>query len=191
MIAFIKGRVFEKEVNAVIVDCAGIGYRLFVSYQTLSKVEKGEECFFYTHHFVKEDRNELYGFLSKKELSLFQKLIGIGGIGPKTALAILSPFEVEKVENAILEGNANFLVKIPGIGKKTAQRIILELKGQLVKEESEKRIDIPEEVYQILLNLGYKRKEIDRVIKEITKGDLAETSVEGLLKLCFERLSPL
>ncbi len=191
MIAFIKGKVFEKEPNAVIVDCAGIGYRLFVSYQTLSKVAKEEEYFFYTHHFVKEDRNELYGFLSKKELSLFQKLIAIGGIGPKTALAILSPFDVKKVESAILEGNANFLVKIPGIGKKTAQRIILELKGQLVKEDNRKLIDIPEEVYQILLNLGYKRREIDRVLKDISKDDLAEKSVEDLLKLCFERLSPI
>ncbi len=191
MIAFIKGKIFEKEPNAVIVDNAGIGYRLFVSYQTLSKVEKEDEYFFYTHHFVKEDRNELYGFISKKELSLFQKLIGIGGIGPKTALAILSPFEVEKIENAILEGNANFLVKIPGIGKKTAQRIILELKGQLVKETGETGVDIPEEVYQILLNLGYRRKEIDKVLKDISKGDLAKTNVEDLLKLCFERLSPI
>ncbi len=191
MIAFIKGKVYEKEPNAVIVNCGNIGYRLFVSYQTLSKVEKGEECFFYTHHFVKEDRNELYGFLSKKELLLFQKLIAIGGIGPKTALAILSPFDVEKVEEAILNGNANFLVKIPGIGKKTAQRIILELKGQLVKEESEKSIDIPEEVYQILLNLGYRRKEIDKVLKDLPIGDLTGASVEDLLKLCFERLSPL
>ncbi len=191
MIAFIKGKVFEKEPNAVIVDCAGIGYRLFVSYQTLSKVAKEEEYFFYTHHFVKEDRNELYGFLSKKELSLFQKLIAIGGIGPKTALAILSPFDVKKVESAILEGNTNFLIKIPGIGRKTAQRIILELKGQLVKEDNRKLIDIPEEVYQILLNLGYKRREIDRVLKDISKDDLAEKSVEDLLKLCFERLSPI
>lgn len=191
MIAFIKGKVFEKEPNAVIVDCAGIGYRLFVSYQTLSKVAKEEEYFFYTHHFVKEDRNELYGFLSKKELSLFQKLIAIGGIGPKTALAILSPFDVKKVESAILEGNTNFLVKIPGIGKKTAQRIILELKGQLVKEDNREAIDIPEEVYQILLNLGYKRKEIDRVLKDVSKGGFAEKSVEDILKLCFERLSPI
>ncbi len=190
MIACIKGKIYQKEANAVIVMCGGIGYRLFVSYQTLSKLEKDKEYFFHTHHFVKEDRNELYGFLSSRELSLFQKLISIGGIGPKTALAILSPFEAEKVESAILEGNTNFLVKIPGIGKKTAQRIILELKGQLVKEEGES-IDIPEEVYQILLNLGYKRKEIDKVIKELAKSGIEGKSVEDLLKLCFERLSPL
>ncbi|BBB32371.1 Holliday junction DNA helicase RuvA [Thermotomaculum hydrothermale] len=190
MIACVKGKVFEKEANAVIVMCGSIGYRLFVSFQTLSKLEKDKEYLFYTHHFVKEDRNELYGFLEKKELFLFQKLISIGGIGPKTALAILSPFSVDKVENAILEGNTNFLVKIPGIGKKTAQRIILELKGQLVKDESE-RVDIPDEVYQILLNLGYKRKEIDRVLKDISQSDLDTKSVEDILKLCFERLSPI
>ncbi len=191
MIAFIKGRVFEKEVNALIVSCENIGYRLFVSYQTLANVEKGKEYFFYTHHFIKENRNELYGFLSEKELNLFKRLISIGGIGPKTALAILSPFEVEKVEEAILNGNTNFLVKIPGIGRKTAQRIILELKGQLTKEETEKSGEVPEEVFQILLNLGYKRKEIEKALKEAASEDLTGKSVEELLKVCFERLSPL
>ncbi len=190
MIACLKGKIFQKEANSVIVMCGCIGYRLFVSYQTLAALRDEEEYFFYTHHYVKEDRNELYGFLSLNELSLFKKLISIGGIGPKTALAILSPFDAEKVENAILEGNTSFLTKIPGIGKKTAQRIILELKGQLAKED-EKVVDIPEEVYQILLNLGYRRKEIDKVIKEIKKTDIEAQSVEDLLKLCFEKLSPL
>ncbi len=190
MIARVKGKVIEKEPDAVIVMCQGIGYRLFASFQTLSKVEVEKEYLFYTYHFVKEDRNELYGFLEKREESLFKKLIGIGGIGPKTALAILSPFEAEKVENAILEGNTNFLVKIPGIGKKTAQRIILELKGQLVKDNDFKP-SVPDEVVQILTNLGYKKREIDKVLSEIGKDNLASDNVEEILKLCFEKLSPL
>ncbi len=191
MIAFVKGKVFEKEANALIVSCGNIGYRLFVSYQTLANVERGKEYFFYTHHFVKEDRNELYGFLSQNELNLFKRLISVGGIGPKTALAILSPFKVERVEEAILNGNTNFLVKIPGIGKKTAQRIILELKGQLAKEEHQTGMEVPEEVFQILLNLGYKRKEIEKALKEVASEGLTGKSVEELLKACFERLSPL
>ena len=191
MIAFIKGKVFEKEVNALIVSCESIGYRVFVSYQTLANVEKGKEYLFYTHHFVKEDRNELYGFLSEKELNLFKRLISIGGIGPKTALAILSPFKVEKVEEAILNGNINFLVKIPGIGKKTAQRIVFELKGQLTKEEHQTGLKVPEEVFQILLNLGYKRREIENALKEVSTEGLTGKSVEELLRVCFEKLSPL
>ncbi len=189
MIACVEGKILEKESGSLVVFCGGVGYRLFVSYQTYSKVKEGESRFFYTHHFVKEDRNELYGFLDKREMSLFAKLIGIGGIGPKTALAILSPFESIKVEKAITEGNADFLTKIPGIGKKTAQRIILELKGKI--EEKEEKVSVPDEVFQILLNLGYKQKEIEKVILQISKegGDLRD--LDSVLKKCFEKLSPI
>ncbi len=190
MIALIKGKVEEKEANAVIVLSGDVGYRLYLSFQSLSKVSVGDEIRFYTHHFVKDDRNELYGFLTKKELILFEKLISIGGIGPKTALAILSPFDVEKIENAILNGNISFLVKIPGIGKKTAQRIVLELKGQLEVEEK-KGINVPDEVYQILLNLGYRKKEIEKAIESISNQLEYANDVESILKLCFEKLSPI
>ena len=189
MIACVEGKILEKESGSLIVFCGGVGYRLFVSYQTYSRVKEKENCFFYTHHFVKEDRNELYGFLDKRELNLFVKLIGIGGIGPKTALAILSPFEAEKVEKAILEGNTDFLVKIPGIGKKTAQRIILELKGKI--EEKEEKISVPEEVFQILLNLGYKQKEIEKVISQLSKEGIDFKDIDTVLKKCFEKLSPI
>ncbi len=198
MIAYIEGKIYKKFSDRVIVLVSGIGYEVFVSFQTFCTLpEVGENISFFTYHNIKEDRNELYGFVSEYEKSVFEKLISIGGIGPKTALGIMSPHSVTELEEAILEENINFLVKIPGIGKKTAQRIVLELKDKLKKLEKESEVkevkvdkhsELKEDAILALVNLGYKKQTVEKVVVKIFKEN-SNLDFETILKLAFEQLS--
>jgi Holliday junction DNA helicase RuvA len=198
MIAYIEGKIYKKFSDRVIVLVAGIGYEVFVSFQTYCILpETGENVSFFTYHNIKEDRNELFGFVSEYEKKIFEKLISIGGIGPKTALGIMSPHSVVELENAILEENISFLVKIPGIGKKTAQRIVLELKDKLKKLEKggeirevkpDKHNELKEDAILALVNLGYKKQTVEKVVEKIFKQN-PDSDFETILKFAFEQLS--
>lgn len=198
MIAYLEGKIYNKLSDRVIIIISGIGYEVFISFQTFCSLpEAGENVQLNIYHHVKEDRNELYGFFNNYEKSIFEKLISISGIGPKTALGIMSPNPVSELETAIREENIIFLVKIPGIGKKTAQRIVLELKDKLKQSE-----DIPEEAKLTfssssllkedaifaLVNLGYKKNNVENVINKIFLEN-ENQEFEKILKLAFEMLS--
>ena len=134
MIAFIKGIIFSYTLNTVIVENNGVGYEIFFAHP--DSIRLNQEVMIYTYHHIREDENSLFGFLSIEEKELFEKLIGVKGIGPKTAMGILGASSLDQLINSIEQGEVNALKKIPGIGAKAASQIILDLKGKLVHVET-------------------------------------------------------
>jgi holliday junction DNA helicase RuvA len=177
MIAKIKGTILEKESGSVIVDVSGVGYKVFVSNNTLSDVGSVGEVELWTHLVVRENLLDLYGFSNKDERRFFELLIGISGIGPKGALAILSLAPVTTLEKAISSEDATYLTKVSGIGKKSAQKIILELKDKIGKGTKEDAIGLKEEaeVLEALQALGYTLSDSREVLKNIPK-DISGTN---------------
>ncbi|MDP3970460.1 MAG: Holliday junction branch migration protein RuvA [bacterium] len=135
MIASITGKVKLIE-HYIIVETAGIGYKVSVPVPVLEQAKLGQEIFLHTHQYIREDAIDLYGFLNTTDLELFEKFIGISGIGPKAGLALLSQFAADELKRSIIVGDTSLLTKVSGIGKKTAERLILELKETFGSEES-------------------------------------------------------
>ncbi|HEY8392630.1 MAG TPA: Holliday junction branch migration protein RuvA [Capillibacterium sp.] len=134
MIAFLRGTVFACTDEAVFLDVHGVGFRIFMATPALRRLKTGEEVLIHTCLVHKEDAMLLYGFLDPADKALFMKLINVSGVGPKTALAVLSVLSADQFYAAVLSENSKLLAKVPGIGPKTAQRLILELKSTLEKE---------------------------------------------------------
>jgi len=135
MFYYLNGTVAEIEANLAVIDCGGVGYACFTTNYTLSQLKKGERAKLYTYLHVREDVFDLFGFATQSELNSFKMLIGVSGVGPKAALAILSSTTPGNLALAIVTGDEKTLTAAPGIGKKIAQRIILELKDKLAKEQ--------------------------------------------------------
>src|SRR3989344_8413746 len=133
MISYVSGTVIEKSTRFVVVDVGGVGYRVFVTEDTLRLLKIGVAATLKTHHSVREDTEELFGFLDEEDLKLFELLLGVPGIGPKTALNILNVATPETLRRSIISNETAYLTKISGIGKKTAEKIVLELKEKLGK----------------------------------------------------------
>lgn len=171
MIAFIKGNVFQTKKDYAILENHGIGYQIFMpNPQTLVY---GSEVILYTYQHVREDAILLFGFQSMAEHELFLRFIEVKGLGPKTAINILSVASVNSLMEAIEKNDVVYLKSMPGIGAKTAQQIVLDLKGKLVIQENVKQVsneinDILRDASDALLALGYKSVEINRVIKEVS-----------------------
>lgn len=173
MIRFIRGLVYSFTNDHVIIDNNGIGYFIFFSHP--EKLILGQEILIYTYQHFREDGTVLYGFLSKEELNLFEKLIGVKGLGPKTAMTILSKFSLDNLISAIENGDVNYLKKMPSVGGKTASQIILDLKGKLVESDNNnEKTDnlLLKEAVEGLKSLGYKSFEINRVSGELSKMNL-------------------
>jgi len=196
VIGYLEGTLFRKQPDRVLVLTGGVGYQVSVSFQTFCGLpDAGQAVKLEIHHHVKEDRSELYGFLDMREKALFEKLIGVSGIGPKSALGILSPHPAAEVAAAIEAENISFLTKIPGIGKKTAQRVVLELKGKLDGAVASETVPVPvaslavrDDALGVLVNLGYKQTQVEKVLDSIL-GEQPTDDFEDLLKRAFERLS--
>ena len=133
MITHIKGKLIEKNPSFVIIDCNGVGYLLRISLQTFSKLSDDEQCMLFSHLAIKEDSQTLYGFFDKNERELFRQLISVSGVGPNTAQMILSSLTPQEIQQSILTENVIVLKGVKGIGGKTAQRIILDLKDKIAK----------------------------------------------------------
>ena len=131
MIGMLRGKVWEIQAERLVMDVQGVGYLLSVPYGLLAKSCPGQELVVYTHVVMREDDISLYGFSSLEEKQLFLEMLSVSGIGPKAAISLLSTFGAVQIESAIISENLNLLTKVPGIGKKTAQRLILELKEKL------------------------------------------------------------
>ena len=131
MIGMLRGKVWEIQADRLVMDVQGVGYLLSVPYGLLAKACPGQELVVYTHVVMREDDISLYGFSSLEEKQLFLEMLSVSGIGPKAAISLLSTFGAVQIESAIISENLNLLTKVPGIGKKTAQRLILELKEKL------------------------------------------------------------
>ena len=190
MYAYIKGILDTKSNGYVIIETAGIGYKIFMSSKAMETLgETGSNVKVYTHYYVREDNISLYGFTSNEELRMFELLISVSGIGAKSAIAMLSAISPSSFALAVISNDVSGLVKVPGIGNKTAQRIILELKDKLkteqaISESSEVVSGIKEdnknsELIAALQVLGYTRKEIDKVIEKM---DVSSMSLEDSIK---------
>ncbi|HEY9481069.1 MAG TPA: Holliday junction branch migration protein RuvA [Candidatus Paceibacterota bacterium] len=169
MISHIKGTVIDTEERAVIIDVNGMGYKVLATPQTVSGFREGKEASLWTHLAVREDAQTLYGFPTKEDLNFFELLIGsVSGIGPKTALGILAVTTVTNIRKAVSTGDISHLTKVSGIGKKVAEKIVLELKGKFEAEASE-GISLRDEVdaLEALKALGFKHTEAREALKDV------------------------
>lgn len=197
MYAYIKGTLEEKSTDSIVVETAGIGYKIYVSEHTMAKLgEIGEKVKIYTHYHVREDNISLYGFMSNEELKMFELLLQVSGIGAKTAIAMLSNITPSKFALAIISNDLKTLTKIPGIGNKSAQRMVLELKDKLktqtaIEDDEEEATpndnsESINEAGQALQILGYNKSEISKVFD---KFDTHNLSTEELIKEALKRLA--
>lgn len=178
MIGSLRGIVLEKGPNWLLLEVGGIGYRVMASPAVVTNVSS-EQAFLYVHHHVREDAEDLFGFLALADLELFERLLSISGVGPKVAMTILSVGSSDQVKKAIMSGDLATLTSVPGVGKKTAQKIILELKGQLVEMEEEAGSG-GGEVLDALVGLGYAPQQVKDVLKHVKAEDPAERIKEAL-----------
>jgi Holliday junction DNA helicase RuvA len=167
MLGSIQGKIILKNEKLVIVETSGLGYKINVSPDTLAKISQAKEIFFWTHLHVREDALDLYGFLNYPELEFFELLIGVSGIGPKGALAILSVASIETLKKAIGTEDINYLTKISGIGKKTAEKIVLELREKVGKEKTGGSLQEELDALEALKTLGYSQGEAREALKKI------------------------
>jgi holliday junction DNA helicase RuvA len=176
MIAHLHGKLISRHPNQAIVDIGGVGYDVTISVPTFSALPPlGSEVALHIHTHVREDQIALYGFLQPEEKQLFEKLITVSGIGPKLAITILSGMPAEEMVNAIRGNDLGRLTTIPGIGKKTAERMVLELRDKLPPQEREPAQVMPrfsavqEDVLSALVNLGYQRAAAEKALSVVEK----------------------
>jgi len=204
MIGRIKGILLEKEIPILLVDIGGVGYEVHASMQSFCRLPNiGVEVTLHTHLIVREDAQILYGFITKEERALFLALIKVSGIGPKSALAILSSIEPEEFIRCVLEDNLAGLLRLPGIGKKTAQRLLIEMRDKLsgweitslpttesstgAKEKTSlTRSSTIHDAISALISLGYNQNEARRVILQHKKPDMTS---EDLIRVALKELA--
>src|SRR3989344_5561116 len=169
MIASIEGKIILKEPRFAVLEVGGVGYKVFLSFSSLAKTKVGENAKFWTHLHVREDAMDLYGFWEKDEMEFFENLISISGIGPKSALGIISLAPVKTLRRAISSGDTSYLTKVSGIGRKTAEKIILELKDKFagVMEKVGTEMEYDSDILDALLALGYTQKEAREMVQKI------------------------
>ena len=202
MYAYIKGELAEKNIAHIVVEAGGIGYLIYVPAQSIDYLpDEGDQIKVYTYLYIREDAMVLYGFLTKDDLEIFKMLITVSGIGPKGGLGILSTLSADDLRFAILSGDSKTISKAPGIGAKTAQRVIIDLKDKMSLEEAfEKKLDNNADGVQKTLNssikndavlalsaLGYSSAES---LKAVSKVDITDDmDVEDVLKLALKNMS--
>ena len=193
MITQIKGRLAEKSPTELVIDCNGLGYLVNISLNTFSLLSDSENISLYTHLQVKEDSHTLFGFYEKTERNLFRKLISVSGIGASTARTMLSSLNPEEIQRAILSENVSTIQSVKGIGLKTAQRVIIELRDKVsgINEGSDLNSTLAnskrEESLSALEVLGYSRKQTSKVVDKLIS-EISEISVEEIIKNALNKL---
>ena len=199
MFYYLDGTVAYLGPNLAVIDCGGVGYACATTSHTLSRLQQGARAKLFTHLNVKEDGVDLFGFYSQNELSAFRQLIGVSGVGPKAALAILSSSTPDQLALAIVTGDEKVLVAAPGIGKKIAQRIILELKDKISRESAATGLDfsgggpvsVPAftnkatEAAQALAVLGYTSAEVAQALKGV---DIESLPLEEIIRQSLKKM---
>jgi len=196
MISYIKGLITFKNPTFIVVETGGVGYRINISLNTYSQIEKAEQVKILTHFHVKEDSQTLYGFAEDAERKMFRHLISVSGIGPSTAQTVLSSMNPEDVRSAIIGENVAAFKNVKGIGPKTAKRVILDLKDKLVKDGG----DIPtvvtasgntlrEEALSALLALQVNKVQAQKVLNKILKDNPTLSKVEELIRFALRQLN--
>jgi len=191
MIATLEGILEHCGIGSVVIKVGGVGIQVYVPSLTLSRLGViGDKVSLYTHLYVKEDNISLYGFASSEEVALFKNLISISGIGPRIALALLSKLSAEQLATAIISGNVALIDQVPGIGKKIANRLVVELRDKLEREWKEAALPLaPEDSDAIaaLTSLGYSLREVIQVVSSIPNS--SELSLEEKVKTALQELA--
>jgi holliday junction DNA helicase ruvA len=195
MITQLQGKLVEKNPTYVVIDCQGVGYFVNISLNTYSALSEGEAIKLYTYLQVREDAHTLYGFFSKAEREVFVLLLSVSGVGAGTARTMLSSLTAAQVRNAIVAGEVATIQAVKGIGAKTAQRIVLDLKDKILKlqdfqdEAISPTITYKEEALAALEVLGFVRKQAEKTIDKILKTAENDLSVEGLIKQALKSMT--
>lgn len=199
MYAFIRGKIDSKFNNCAILDAGGVGYRIETSAKSLETMGiRGEETKLYTHLHVREDAMQLYGFYTQEELACFELLISVSGVGPKAALSLLSKHTPSRISLAVVSGDYQLLKEAPGVGMKTAQRVVLELKDKIMKESKDMELaeavftetsgqvmtgSVPKEAISALMVLGYSQVEAGKIVSRCyQEGMTVEDTIKESLK---------
>ena len=197
MIATLEGALAQRGSDSVIVDVHGVGYLVTVGSRTLAQLPRaGERVRLYTYTYVREDALGLFGFLSQDELTFFKLLLSVKGIGPKAGLGILSRAELRVLKRAVLQDDAALLATVPGIGPKTAARVVLELKGKLKDEIFGEEARVPArdgadpvaQALEVLTSLGYTPAEAKDAVRQAIAGNGGSHSVEQLVTVALKGL---
>ena len=193
MITQIRGKLVEKNPTYAVVDCNGVGYLLHISLNTFSSLPDQEAVVLYTHLLIREDAHTLFGFINKTEREVFRLLISVSGVGPSIARTMLSSMTSEEIQQAIASENVPVIQSVKGIGAKTAQRVIVDLKDKILKTFDLDEVSVytnntnKEEALSALEVLGFARKQSEKVISSIIKTQ-KDASVEQLIKLSLKNL---
>jgi Holliday junction DNA helicase RuvA len=197
MIGRLQGTILEKQPPSILIDVQGVGYELEASMSTFYQLpECGENITLHTHLVVREDAQLLYGFYSLSERQMFRNLIKISGVGPKLALTILSGMSAEGFSRCIMDGDSKALTRLPGVGKKTAERLVIELKDRLEKDDSiklpgstgttasiERQANPVNDAVSALISLGYKAQQASQMIRDI---DVEAKSTEEIIRAALQ-----
>lgn len=196
MITYVKGSLAHKNPSFVVIEAGGIGYHINVSLYTYTKIEKAESAKLLTHFHVKEDQQTLYGFYDETERTLFRLLIGVNGVGPSTALVVLSSMNPEEFRAAVIGEDVAAIRRVKGIGPKTAQRIILDLKDKMLKESfasptmlAPQSNTLRAEALSALVNLGFARPAVQRALNRVFAAHSNLDTSEAIIKLALRELS--
>lgn len=185
MIRYLKGTILDHDDRTIIMEVNGVGYQVWVPKSVF--LEQGKAAELYIHSHIREDAFTLYGFRKKEELQFFELLLTVNGVGPKSAMDICCE-PIDKIQNAIFTGNLAVLTAIPGIGKKSAERIVLELKSKITPKDistlsAAEAANVHPDVLSALENLGYKRNHIQKVLAEVD----GEQNTEALIRIFLQR----
>jgi Holliday junction DNA helicase RuvA len=194
MITQISGKLIEKNPTYAIVDCHGVGYFLNISLNTFSKIPDKENVLFYTHLNVREDSHTLFGFFDKLEREIFRLLVSVSGVGPSIARTMLSSMDCQQIQQAIASGDIPTIQSVKGVGAKTAQRVIIDLKDKILKTYTLTE-DSLESTYNTIKNealsalevLGYTKRQVDKLVQKIIQ-ETPNISLEEVIKTALKNL---
>ncbi|EAQ42386.1 Holliday junction branch migration protein RuvA [Polaribacter sp. MED152] len=193
MITQVRGRLVEKSPTEVVIDCNGVGYLLHISLNTFSGLPEDENVVLYTHLSIRDDAHTLFGFINKTEREVFKLLISVSGVGPSIARTMCSSMTSDEIQQAIASENVAVIQSVKGIGAKTAQRVIVDLKDKILKTFNIDEVSVSasntnkDEALSALEVLGFNRKQSDKVVNTVLKAN-PDASVENIIKLALKNL---
>lgn len=189
MLAYIKGTISEKNLNSIIIESNGLGYEVFVAGDDLNKIGLKENSQLYIYEYIREQAYDLYGFLDMKTKNLFMQLLNVNGVGPKMALGVLSIGSIDRVKQSIADGDVKYLQQASGVGKRVAERIVVDLKDKIGLYSSDDATsflqsgeDTSDEALQALMGLGYSPNEASKLLNKIDKNLSTEERIRIALK---------
>jgi len=194
MIGYLHGKIISKKPTKLLIDVNGVGYIVNISISTFEKIADKEETSLFTYLSVRESAMDLFGFYTMAEKEMFELLIGVSGIGPKSAQSILSGIQIEDLKDALKSGNVSRLISIPGIGRKTAERMVIELRDkvesvvEIIDGVSFSKSSVPSDAIAALVNLGYNQKVAERMVRAISDKS-PDISIEELIKEALVNLN--